>query len=144
MFGSTADQVKAGKLFGDFVQYGYDTAPVTGATLQYDEGKAFNPVVPDAVVKELNDTRRPVRFRSAEDRAHRKRRSPRQLGGARCFGGDAVSAPLGWPVGDRPSQAGLAGDIHARRGECRDPPTTMKTMRRGARNVARWLIRGCG
>ncbi len=34
MFGSTADQVKAGKLFGDFVQYGYDTAPVTGASLR--------------------------------------------------------------------------------------------------------------
>ena len=31
MFGSTADQVKDGKLFGTFVQYGYDTAPVTGA-----------------------------------------------------------------------------------------------------------------
>jgi basic membrane protein A and related proteins len=55
MFGSTADQVKDGKLFGNFVQYGYDTAPVTGATLLYDEGKPFNPVVPDAVVKELND-----------------------------------------------------------------------------------------
>jgi simple sugar transport system substrate-binding protein/basic membrane protein A len=55
MFGSTADQVKSGKLFGNFVQYGYDTAPVTGASLQYAEGKAFNPVVPDAVVKELDD-----------------------------------------------------------------------------------------
>ena len=55
MFGSTADQVKAGKLFGNFVQYGYDTAPVTGASLQYAEGKAFNPVVPEAVVKEVED-----------------------------------------------------------------------------------------
>jgi len=55
MFGSTADQVKAGKLFGTFVQYGYDTAPVAGASLQYAEGKAFNPVVPAAVVKELDD-----------------------------------------------------------------------------------------
>jgi len=55
MFGSTADQVKAGKLFGTFVQYGYDTAPVTGATLEYEPGKAFNPVVPAAVVKELDD-----------------------------------------------------------------------------------------
>ena len=33
MFGATADQVKGGKLFGTFVLYGYDTAPVTGATL---------------------------------------------------------------------------------------------------------------
>src|SRR6202789_109808 len=55
MFGSTADQVKSGKLFGTFVQYGYDTAPVTGASLQYEAGKAFNPIVPAAVVKELDD-----------------------------------------------------------------------------------------
>ncbi len=55
MFGSTADQVKAGKLFGNFVQYGYDTAPVTGASRQYSAGKAFNPVVPEAVVKEVED-----------------------------------------------------------------------------------------
>jgi basic membrane protein A len=55
MFGSTADQVKGGKLFGNFVQYGYDTAPVTGASLQYDEGKPFNPVVPEAVIKEVQD-----------------------------------------------------------------------------------------
>ena len=55
MFGSTADQVKAGKVFGTFVQYGYDTAPVTGATLEYEPGKAFNPIVPAAVVKELDD-----------------------------------------------------------------------------------------
>jgi basic membrane protein A and related proteins len=55
MFGSTADQVKAGKLFGTFVQYGYDTAPVTGASLQHEAGKAFNPVVPASVVKEVDD-----------------------------------------------------------------------------------------
>ena len=39
--------MKAGKLFGTFVQYGYDTAPVTGAKLEYAEGKVFNPVVPE-------------------------------------------------------------------------------------------------
>jgi basic membrane protein A len=55
MFGNTADKVKAGKLFGTFVQYGYDTAPVTGASLAYAPGKEFNPVVPPAVVKEVND-----------------------------------------------------------------------------------------
>ena len=54
MFGSTSDQVKAGKLFGNFLQYGYDTAPVTGASLQYEAGKAYNPVVPAEVVKELD------------------------------------------------------------------------------------------
>ncbi len=55
MFGSTADQVKKGTLFGTFVQYGYDTAPVTGATLQYEPGKEFNPVVPADVAKEVDD-----------------------------------------------------------------------------------------
>jgi simple sugar transport system substrate-binding protein/basic membrane protein A len=55
MFGSAADQVKGGKLFGTFVQYGYDTKPVTGASLGYEEGKQFNPIVPDAVVKEVSD-----------------------------------------------------------------------------------------
>ncbi|MDR3375507.1 MAG: BMP family protein [Ancalomicrobiaceae bacterium] len=55
MFGKTADDVKGGKLFGNFLQYGYDTAPVTGASLAYAEGKPFNPVVPAAVVKELDD-----------------------------------------------------------------------------------------
>ena len=55
MFGKTADEVKAGKLFGTFVQYGYNTAPVTGASLEYDQGKMFNPVVPAAVAKEVTD-----------------------------------------------------------------------------------------
>lgn len=55
MIGSTADQVKAGKLFGTFVQYGYDTGKVTGASLKYSADKALNPVVPAAVVKEVND-----------------------------------------------------------------------------------------
>ena len=55
MFGKTADDVKGGKLFGNFVQYGYDTAPVTGASLQYADGKMFNPIVPAAVAKEVED-----------------------------------------------------------------------------------------
>ncbi len=55
MFGRTADAVKGGKLFGTFVQYGYDTAPVTGASLAYDAGQRFNPVVPAAVAKEVED-----------------------------------------------------------------------------------------
>lgn len=53
MFGKTADEVKTGKLFGNFVQYGYDTAPVTGASLAYNMGNTFNPVVPAAVVQEV-------------------------------------------------------------------------------------------
>ncbi|MCB8877626.1 BMP family protein [Acidisoma silvae] len=54
MIGNVADQVKAGKLFGSFVQYGYNTAPVTGASFGYQPGQAFNPVVPASVVKELD------------------------------------------------------------------------------------------
>lgn len=54
MFGNTADQVKQGKRFGTFVMYGYDTAPVTGATLLYADGRMFNPVVPAAIVSELD------------------------------------------------------------------------------------------
>lgn len=55
MFGSMSEAVKAGKLFGTFTLYGYDTAPVTGGKLAYAEGKEFNPVVPAAVVAELHD-----------------------------------------------------------------------------------------
>ncbi len=53
MFGTVADDVKAGKLSGRFVQYGYDTPPVTGASLQYGPGQEFNPVVPAAVAADL-------------------------------------------------------------------------------------------
>ncbi len=55
MFGSTSDKVKGGALFGSFVLYGYDTAPVTGGKLAYAEGKEFNPIVPAALVSELHD-----------------------------------------------------------------------------------------
>ena len=79
MFGTTADQVKAGKLFGTFVQYGYDTAPVTGATLEYEPGKAFNPIVPAAVVKELDDMAAEFKTGSAEDRADGERRAQRRV-----------------------------------------------------------------
>ncbi|WP_346900449.1 BMP family protein [uncultured Roseibium sp.] len=54
MIGSAAEDVKAGKLFGTFVQYGYDTGSATGAKLKYSEDSAFNPIVPDEVVKELD------------------------------------------------------------------------------------------
>ncbi len=54
MFGSMSEQVKAGKFFATFKMYGYDSAPVTGGSLAYAEGKEFNPVVPAAVVEELH------------------------------------------------------------------------------------------
>lgn len=55
MFGSTADQVKSGKLFGSFIEYGYDSNGVNGAKLEYTEGHELNPVVPADVAKELHD-----------------------------------------------------------------------------------------
>ncbi|OLP50573.1 hypothetical protein BJF91_14990 [Allorhizobium taibaishanense] len=54
MIGSTADQVKAGKLFGSFVQYGYDSGKTTGASLKYSADKAFGPAVSEAVAKDVD------------------------------------------------------------------------------------------
>jgi simple sugar transport system substrate-binding protein/basic membrane protein A len=54
MIGNTADEVKAGKLFGSFVQYGYDTGKTTGASLKYSADKAYGPAVSDAVAKQVD------------------------------------------------------------------------------------------
>ncbi len=54
MIGSAAEDVKAGKLFGTFVQYGYDTGKTTGASLKYSADKAYGPAVPEAVSKEVD------------------------------------------------------------------------------------------
>ncbi|WP_176086700.1 BMP family protein [Martelella sp. HB161492] len=54
MIGSTADQVKQGKLFGNYMMYGYDTEGTTGATLKYSEDAEFNPIVPADVVAKVN------------------------------------------------------------------------------------------
>ncbi len=62
MFRPVAEQVKSGKLAGTFTEYGYDTAPVTGASLAYDGKNEFNPVVPPAVRGELATLEQ--RFRS--------------------------------------------------------------------------------
>lgn len=53
MIGSAAEDVKGGKLFGTFVQYGYDTGKTTGASLLYGEGKPFGPAVPADVAKDV-------------------------------------------------------------------------------------------
>ncbi len=54
MIGSAAEDVKSGKLFGTFVQYGYDTGKTTGASLKYSADKAYGPAVPEAVAKEVD------------------------------------------------------------------------------------------
>ena len=54
MYAKTAAEAKAGKLVSGFVRYGYNTADkTTGATLAYDKASKFNPVVPAAVVAEV-------------------------------------------------------------------------------------------
>ncbi len=54
MYSKTALQVKDGKLVSGFIRYGYGTADKTvGATLAYDKASKFNPVVPAAVVAEV-------------------------------------------------------------------------------------------
>ncbi len=62
MFRPVAEAVKQGKVAGTFTEYGYDTAPVTGASLRYDATAEFNPVVPAAVQSELHALE--ARFRS--------------------------------------------------------------------------------
>ncbi len=54
MYAKTAEQAKAGHLVSGFVRYGYGTANQTvGATLAYDKTAKFNPLVPAAVVAEV-------------------------------------------------------------------------------------------
>ena len=65
MFRPVAQQVKAGKIAGTFTEYGYNTAPVTGASLEYAQGAEFNSVVPSAVQTELRGLE--ARFRSGSD-----------------------------------------------------------------------------
>ena len=62
MFRPVADQVRRGKLVGTFTEYGYDTAPVTGAALKYDARSEFSTAVPTSVQTELRDLE--TRFRS--------------------------------------------------------------------------------
>ena len=65
MFRPVAEQVRAGKISGTFTEYGYNTAPVTGASLRYAAGAEFNPIVPSAVQSELRGLE--ARFRSGLD-----------------------------------------------------------------------------
>ena len=54
MYAKTAAEAKAGRLVSGFVRYGYNTADrTTGATLAYDKSSKFNPLVPEAVVAEV-------------------------------------------------------------------------------------------
>jgi basic membrane protein A and related proteins len=54
MIGTAADAVKGGKLFGTFVQYGYNTSGTTGASLKYSQDKEFGAAVPADVAKEVD------------------------------------------------------------------------------------------
>ncbi|MBV9674478.1 MAG: BMP family protein [Verrucomicrobia bacterium] len=53
MYGTAADEAKAGKLGGKFELYGFNTPGCTGAELLYTKDQAFSPQVPPDVVAEL-------------------------------------------------------------------------------------------
>ena len=138
MFGSTADQVKAGKLFGTFVQYGYDTAPVTGGTLQYAEGKAFNPIVPGRRRQGARRHGGAIQERRAEDRADRERRAQRQLI-ASAFRSRAAPASS---RKRRPITRRIVAESHAMTALLRNA-RDRALLRRGARQRRRRSRRAC-
>ncbi len=56
MFGTVADHVRTGHIASTFTEYGYNTRPITGASLVYADGRELNPAVPAAVAAELDST----------------------------------------------------------------------------------------
>jgi basic membrane protein A and related proteins len=64
MYAALGQDVKAGKFSGEFKVYGYDTPPVTGATVQQTPERAFHSAVPLPVVAEIEATAK--RFAAAE------------------------------------------------------------------------------
>lgn len=64
MYAAIGEDVKAGRFSGEFKTYGYNTPPVTGASLKQSAERAFNPAVPQAVIDELDATAK--RFASGE------------------------------------------------------------------------------
>jgi len=53
MYVAATNDAKSGKLKAALVTYGYDAPSGSGADLQYSENMQFNPVVPKAVVEEI-------------------------------------------------------------------------------------------
>lgn len=53
MYAAAGAGVKAGKMSGEFVMYGYDTPATSGAELRQTEARAFHPAVSETVVAEL-------------------------------------------------------------------------------------------
>jgi basic membrane protein A and related proteins len=54
MYAAASVEAKGGKLGGRYVLYGLDTPGSTGASLRYSNGSKFNPVIPAAVVADLD------------------------------------------------------------------------------------------
>ena len=53
VYEAAASEAKTGELFGDFKKFGFDTAPVTGATFGYTENVAFNPEIPKDILADV-------------------------------------------------------------------------------------------
>jgi basic membrane protein A len=64
MYAALGRDVKAGQFSGEFKVYGYNTPPVTGASLRQSADRAFNAAVPQAIIDELDATAK--RFASGE------------------------------------------------------------------------------
>ena len=55
MYAAAAADERAAKLGGKYVLYGLDTPGSTGASLEYMNGRKFNPAIPAAVAADLNN-----------------------------------------------------------------------------------------
>jgi basic membrane protein A and related proteins len=64
MYGTAAEESKAGTIGGTFKLYGLDSKGCTGAELLYKEGQEFNPIVPKDVVAEIQELKK--KFASGE------------------------------------------------------------------------------
>jgi simple sugar transport system substrate-binding protein/basic membrane protein A len=64
MYGTAAEESKAGTIGGTFTLYGLNSKGCTGAELLYKEGKEFNPIVPKDVVAEIQELKK--KFASGE------------------------------------------------------------------------------
>jgi simple sugar transport system substrate-binding protein/basic membrane protein A len=64
MYGTAAEESKAGTIGGTFTLYGLDSKGCTGAELLYKERQEFNLIVPKEVVAEIQELKK--KFASGE------------------------------------------------------------------------------
>ena len=57
---TAVNELRAGKLGGNYVAYGYHSAGTTGGELAYNEQRAFNPAVPATVAGEIETLKKKI------------------------------------------------------------------------------------